>query len=259
VISKRRTAVGVVLVLAVSGAAFGQAKSDAPADIDGTRSTVGKWVATQELIFKERKSWQQEQEILSSRIELIRKEIADLEQRLAETRKVLGESAARRSEADATKRELVGAAETIGERLARYEQKTRSLYKVLPESTREKVEPLHRRIPDDPATTKVSLAERFQNVLGILNEVNRINGEITLATEVRPLSDGKPSEVKTIYVGLGQAYFISARDEAGIGRPTAEGWTWEPRNELARDVNIAIQMLQNTAKPSFVSLPVSIQ
>lgn len=232
---------------------------NAPATIDDTRSTVSKWVATQELIFKERKAWQQERELLQSRIDLVQKEIADLERRLAETRRTLGESNGRRAEVESGKREATSASARLADRLGGYEGKVRRLYKVLPDATREKVAPLFRRIPDDPATTKVSLAERFQNVLGILNEVNRINGEVTLATELRPLSDGKPSEVRTIYAGLAQAWFISARGEAGVGHPTPDGWTWEPKNEISRDVNIAVQVLQNTVKPQFVPLPVAIK
>ncbi len=246
-----------LLLLALPG--VGLAQSKVPADIDTARSTVEKWVATQELIYRERKTWQQEREILRSRIELVQKEIADQEQKLAETRKALGEAAAKRSESDGTRREFTSAQALMSAKASEYETRVRGLYKSVPEPLRDKIEPLYKRIPDDPATTRVALAERYQNVLGILNEMNRLNGEITLATEVRALSDGKPSEVKTIYVGLAQAYFISARNEAGIGLPGKDGWVWQPRNDIAHDVNIAIQVLQNQAKPLFVSLPVKIQ
>ena len=40
-----------------------------------------------------------------------------------------------------------------------------------------------------------------------------------MVTEVRTLSDGKPAEVRTVYVGLAQAYFVSPKGDAGIGRP----------------------------------------
>ncbi len=156
-------------------------------------------------------------------------------------------------------REYGSSAELLADRVAAYESKVRTLYKSVPDPLREKSDPLYRRIPSDSSSTSVSLAERFQNVLGILNEMNRLNGEITVATEVRALSDGKPSEVKTIYVGLAQAYFISARNEAGVGYPGPDGWVWQARNDIARDVNIAIQILLNTTKPHFIPLPVTIK
>ena len=229
------------------------------ASIDETKSVVGKWVATQELIFKERKAWEREKDLLQSRMELIDKEATDLERKLAESRKVLGDLNAKRGVAQSDKREFTGLGGLLAARVSDLEGKVRTIQRMLPDPAKEKVDALFRRIPSDPASTSVSVAERYQNVLGILDAVNKMNGEITLATEVRALSDGKPSEVKTVYVGLGQAYFISARDEAGIGRPGPDGWVWQPANELSRDINVVIQVLQNQTKPLFVSLPVTIQ
>jgi len=114
-------------------------------------------------------------------------------------------------------------------------------------------------MPAPGATSKVTVAERLQNVLGILNEMNKLNGEITVASEIRPLSDGKPSEVKTVYVGLGQAYFVSAGGEAGIGRPSQSGWIWQPANELSAQITTVLEILQNKSGPKFVPLPVTIQ
>jgi hypothetical protein len=139
------------------------------------------------------------------------------------------------------------------------EVEIRRLFKRLPEPIQTKLQPLYQRIPEDPAKTRVSAAERFQNVLGILNEVNKANNEITVSYEVHHLADGKPSEVKVIYVGLAQAYYVSARGEAGIGRPGAEGWTWEPSETIARDVTIALEILQGKHTPVVVALPAKIQ
>ncbi len=227
--------------------------------IDQTKSILGKWVATEELIFKERKAWQQEQEILTSRIELLDKEIAAQQEKLNESRQALGEAQTRRAEVDSGRSQLTGTQATLAERVTGLEGKVRALYRVLPAATREKVDPLYRRIPEDAASTRVSLAERYQNVLGVLNEINRIGSEITLATEIRPLSDGKPSEVKTVYVGLAQAYFVSASGEAGVGYPGPEGWQWTPDNDLAPKIAQVIQILENKTKPQFVSLPATIR
>ena len=62
-----------------------------------------------------------------------------------------------------------------------------------------------------------------------------------------------------MYVGLGQAYFVSARGEAGVGKPSADGWTWQPANALAEDINHVLEILQNKSGPKFVPLPVDIR
>jgi hypothetical protein len=77
--------------------------------------------------------------------------------------------------------------------------------------------------------------------------------------EVRTLADGKPSEVKVVYVGLAQAYYVSARGEAGIGRPSADGWKWEPSKAVADDVLVTLEILEGKHSPAFVPLPVKLQ
>jgi hypothetical protein len=92
-----------------------------------------------------------------------------------------------------------------------------------------------------------------------VNEVNKANNEINVAYEVHNLADGKPSEVKTIYVGLAQAYYVSARGEAGIGRPSAEGWKWTPSKAISKDVLMALEIMEGKHSPVFVKVPVEFQ
>ena len=51
-----------------------------PARLEQTRLLMGKWIETQRIIATERKDWQQGKEILIARVELIKKEIASLEE-----------------------------------------------------------------------------------------------------------------------------------------------------------------------------------
>jgi hypothetical protein len=122
-----------------------------------------------------------------------------------------------------------------------------------------KLQPLLARIPAPGTVARVSTAERFQNVLGILNEMNRANSEISVAYEIRKLADGTSSEVQVIYVGLAQAYYISPTGEAGVGVPGPEGWQWSPLPKAASDILFALEIIQGKHSPAFVPLPVTIQ
>jgi len=236
------------------------ASQDPEADrIDAARDAAGKWVATQKLIYQERKDWQQSKELLLARIELLQKEIGEQEARLAETRRTAAEAEGRKREGVAGRDALVHEAKRLATLLEGYENGVRGLHAILPPPVQEKIAPLYQRIPQDPASTRVSVAERFQNVLGILNEINKANGEVTLATEIRTLADGKPSEVKTIYLGLAQAYYLSSRGEAGVGRPGPSGWDFTPDNRLAGEILHAVEIMEGKAPPEFVGLPVKIQ
>jgi hypothetical protein len=244
---------------AASGQDAPTGASAAPADPESARAAVSKWVGTQQIIFKERRDWQQGKEVLQARIDLLRKEIAQLEEKLAESRSGATEVDQRKAALEAEIGSLKQTADALGAAVSGLEADLRRLRGALPAPLLERIAPLYERMPEGAAQSKISLAERFQNVLGILNEINRINGEITLATEIRALAGGRPSEVKTVYVGLGQAYFLSPRGDAGVGRPTPEGWVWEPADALAHNVAEVIDILQSKGTPKFVPLPVQIQ
>jgi hypothetical protein len=239
---------------APSGAA--PAAADSLAD---TRGALERWVETQQIISREKKDWQQGRELLTSRIQLVKDEIAHLRESLAETHKNEQDYHKSRSEVDAEREAVKTVSAELAGELGALESQVRALYTKVPESLRDKLQPLYDRMPKDPATSRVTVAERFQNVLGILNEMNRLNGEVTVASEIRSLSDGKPSEVKTLYLGLGQAWYLSARGEAGVGRPTATGWAWQSAPEIAAEMNRALDILSNKTSPKFVQLPVTIR
>jgi hypothetical protein len=258
--------------LCLAGAGLGPATGSAPtaspaaapaggstSAVDAGRATLAKWVETQQLIAAEKRDWQQGREILKARIDLVNGEIAAVEEKLREQRGEGSETLSKKADLDRESATLQDAGRALAGWAADLEQGLRALYPRLPEPLQAKVGPLFSRIPQDPATTTVSLAERFQNVVGILNEVNKFNADITLVSEVRPIAEGKPAEVRTIYVGLAQAYFLSAGGDAGVGRPTPEGWRWEPARDLAPAVAEAVEILQNKAKPAFVRLPVKVQ
>jgi FtsZ-binding cell division protein ZapB len=248
----------VALGWAAEPAAQDNVKSASPT-LEETRLTMGKWIETQQIISKERKDWQQGKEILVGRLELVKKEITSLDEKTKQAESSVAEADKKRNDLLAENDQLKAAGAQLINAVTAMEVEVHRLYKQLPEPIQTKLQPLYQRIPEDPAKTRASAAERFQNVLGILNELNKANNEITVSYEVHNLADGKPSEVKAIYVGLAQAYYVSARGEAGIGRPTADGWKWEPSQAVARDVLTALEILQGKHTPAFVPLPVKLQ
>src|SRR5688572_1505135 len=248
------------VLMAAAIAAAHAASPEGSSNLESTRAALTKWVETQEIIAHEKKDWQQGKELLTSRIEVVGKEIEMVEAQLATARGERGEADQAHS---AVRSELRAIQDTTGRlngHLVELESRARHLFESLAAVRTEKIKPLYDRMPADAAAAaRVTMAERFQNVLGILGEINRLNTEITVATEIRPLSDGKPSQVKTIYLGLGQAYYVSAGGETGVGRPSEKGWVWEPTPGLATQINDVLEVIQNKASPHFVPLPVILK
>src|SRR5262245_18442880 len=243
----------------VAGQQVAGAPLDSGPSLEETRLSMSKWIETQQSIAKERKDWQQGKEILAGRLELIKQEVASLEEKIAQAQSNVAEADRKKAELVAETDHLKAVDKQLADTVAGMESEVRRLAKGSPECIRTRLQPLCQRIPEEGATTRVSNAERYQNVLGILNELNKANSELTVSYEVRNLSDGKPAEVQAIYVGLSQAYFVSARGEAGIGRPTLDGWTWTPSPAVAADVLMAFEILQGKHSPVFVPLPVNLK
>jgi hypothetical protein len=250
---------GLIGLLAMSPAQDADTSDAAAPTLEETRLIMGKWIETQQIISKERNEWQQGKDILIGRIDLVKREIASLEEKIQQAQSSVEESDRKRDALLVENERVKEAGVLLADAVTRMEIEVKRLLQSIPQPIQERLEPLHQRIPEDAATTRVSTAERFQNVLDILNELNKVNNEITINYEVHTLADGRPSEVKAIYVGLAQAYYVSARGEGGIGRPTENGWTWEPAPDVSRAVMTALDIVEGKQTPAFVPLPVKLQ
>lgn len=233
--------------------------ASASKSLEETRLVMNKWIETQQIISKERNEWQQGKEILVGRLDVVRKEVSSLEEKIQQAQTSVTEAETKRGALVAENDQLKSSGSRLTEAVTRMESEIRRLHKMLPEPVQARLQPLFQRIPEDPEKTRASAAERFQSVLGILNEINKANYEINVNYEVRNLSDGKPSEVQAVYVGLAQAYFVSAHGDAGIGRPGADGWIWEPAKSIAGAVLSTVEIIQGKQSPAFVPLPVKLQ
>lgn len=252
----------LALWLAIPGAAAcfgGDAATGGKISLDEAKLTMAKWIETQQIISKERTDWQQGKDVLLGRLDLVKKEIASLEAKIAEAQSGVTETQTKRDSLTSELDGLTQALRDLGTTVTGMESRLKGILPRVPEPIKEKLMPLIKRIPEDPTSTPASVAERFQNVLGILNEVNRANTDIVSSQEVRLLANGKPSQVRVMYLGLAQAYYLSPTGETGIGRPTADGWVWEPSSAISRDVLLAFEVLQGKHKPAFVGLPVRMQ
>jgi hypothetical protein len=252
------TCAALLVCLAAHSPAGQQDGAGTGRSLEETRLVMGKWIETQQILSRERTEWQQGKEILLGRLELVKKEIAELEEKIAAAQGEIATAEEKRAALVAEEEELRSAEGQLASAASSMEGEVQRLYRALPPSLQGRLRQLHERIPADPAATRVAVAERFQNVLGILNEANKANSELTVDFEVRELADGKPSEVRVLYVGLAQAYYVGAQGQAGVGRPSPDGWQWEPAPRSAGDILTALEIFQGKHSPAFVPLPVKL-
>lgn len=238
-----------------------------PADDDvldrltDTRSALEQWVENRRLIAKETRDWALAEDLLRERIDMLRDEISGLRGRIAEAQEDIAEAEAQSSELTARRDELSEASRGLDERIVALETRTQALLERVPEPVRERVKPLSQRIPkDDEQAARLSLSDRFANVIGILNAVNKANREISVVSELRTLRDGRQAEVSTLYVGISRGYFANPQGtDAGVGQGDGERWTWTPSVESAAEILQAIAILESELPAAYVPLPVEVR
>jgi FtsZ-binding cell division protein ZapB len=198
--------------------------------------------------------------MLQDRIELTRDQIESLRERTAETGRSIGETDRQRQELVEENERLEAASASIRETVVGLEARTRALVARLPDPAKERVNLLVQRLPRDPESTELSLSDRFLDVVGILNELDKFNREITVTSEVHALEGGRSLEVAALYVGLGQGYYVSPDGKlAGVGRPTENGWSWTLHDDAAAEIAKAIAILEDGDVADFVNLPLRVE
>ena len=250
----------IAALLAVSLVFPQEEAAETSAKLSDARDKLSKWVEAQQILSREREDWELGKDVLEQRIALVGGETEDLRGRIEELRQGIGDTDRRRREIEVDNASLRDASAALANGIEGLESKTRELVARLPDPIRDRVRPLSQKIRKDPGGSGQSLGQRFQNVVGVLNEVNKFNRDITVTSELRALPDGGTVEVTAVYVGLGQAYYVS-RDgsAAGFGRPGPDGWDWVPSDDLGPAVARTIAILQNEEVPAFVPLPVELR
>jgi hypothetical protein len=236
------------------------AARDAAVNVEAARAVFAKWTEAQQLLAREKREWSQAEELIKQRLDLLKTEEKKLQKFRDEYQANITDADKKKAEMIATRDSIAAEMKKLSESVGVLETRIRKLVPQLPEPLQRKIQPLVEKMPSDPAKTDIAVPARFQFILGVLQEINKANSVITVELEDRKLDDGKTAQVRTIYVGLGQAYYVTAdRKKAGIGTPSAEGWVWKASNDLAPRLADAVDIFQNKGHAHFIPVPVRIQ
>lgn len=228
--------------------------------VQGTRAVLEELTQTQRTLSGEKRDWALSRELLRDRIDMVQREIEARRASIADATAGITETDGKIAELTAENERLKQASAAFHARIVALEGRVRTLLTRLPEPIRDRVKVLSQRLPADSNATDLSLSERYQYVVGILNEINKFQREVAVTSEVRELEDGTSAEVTALYVGLGQAYYVTFDGlHAGVGRPGDAGWVWTPANESAPAVQRAVAIVKGEEGAAFVPLPVRIE
>ncbi len=249
---------GIALGLSVVPATA-QQETESQNPLQQTRSAISSWVELKSDISKEATAWSTKKGLLEQRIELYETELENLTKEIAELQEKAETSAGDRSRLVQQQELLQRAQSAIEAELPKYETAILELARYFPAPLRDRVSTFTSSIPKDPSNTRLGVGQRMALIVGTMNEVDKFNNEATVVSEIRDI-DGKRVQVRTLYLGLGQAFYANDQGTiGGVGYPAPDGWTWESKNEMAADIARAIGVSSNVIKPAeFVGLPLKI-
>jgi hypothetical protein len=247
-----------ILALAVLGACGHL--SAAELKMSDARGLVQQWIETRRTAGEAKNQWATEKELITASIRMFERELEDLRQR---TESLSGQNAVvdqERRELEEEKSLLDAATAGMAEVATVLEGRLRALTSRLPEPLQQRIDPLIGRFPETPTETRMTAAERLQNVVALLNEVDRFNGSISVESEIKRNAAGFEVQVETLYLGLAQGYFVGEEERfAGVTVPTESGWQVIERPELGPRIRKAIAIYRNQQPAAFVELPFTRQ
>ncbi|MDP0501190.1 MAG: DUF3450 family protein [Verrucomicrobiota bacterium JB022] len=223
-----------------------------------TQELIQEWVSTEKRIVDERNEWDLEKEIMQDSIQALKEEKSSLQSIIEDAEASAGEADKKRAELLEAKDKLQATSKDIAASISTYEKELLALAPRLPKPLQRMIKTPLGRIPTDEET-EVSLSIRTQNVVAILNEIDKFNGVVTKETDIQELDDGSTAEVTTLYFGLGGAFFTDPEGTyVGVGKPSTDGWVFTAAPESADAIKQLVAVYDRSVEASYVSVPYEI-
>ena len=230
--------------------------------LEETLSKLERWVDVEKTISQERADWDVEQQSLLDLIAIRERELTELDAQIEEAAEVTSEADAKRAALLDERDRLRAIENDVESMIIAQEEKLKAIIERLPQPLQREIEPLSSRVPKDSRDTRLGLSDRLANIAGILTQLDKFNAAVDVVSGQREFGAGNLIEVKTIYFGLGAAFFADPNAlHGGYGVPGEDGgWTWTEDNSLAADILMMIEMYEgNTNLVRYVPMPVKIQ
>jgi hypothetical protein len=224
-------------------------------------SLLEQWVETEKTLTKEKFDWEVQKQGLIDLISVYEQELEMLDEQIAEAEEFTSASDEKKSgllEEQDVFRAIEADLKAIVEE---QENRLKGIIARLPAPLQQEIAPLSQRIPEDSEATSLSISQRLQSIVGILTQLDKFNTAVEVVPEQREFESGSLVQVKTIYFGLGAAYYADNNgSHAGYGRPSeTEGWVWTEDPEIAPEVLKLIAMYEGaTTEIEFLPVPVKL-
>lgn len=233
--------------------------AQASSPVESVRNSVKEWALAEQTRSREAADWQVEKQLMIDLKRVLEQEIKGLKDTIATSEASLNEADETRNQLLKKRAENINQRQILESFVGASESRVFALQAYLPTPLSERLAPVFKRIPQNTSETSLSLAERMQTVITVLDALRSFDQKITLHKEIRPSSSDNPAQqVSTLYVGLAQAYYLGSED-AGIGYPSAKGWHWESLPSIRKELEAAFAIASDRDMNSrFIDLPLHL-
>lgn len=256
-----RTALSLLLTLS---AAFAQQPEPTPSET--LRATMAEWVDTMRKIQTEEDNWTRDQEVLGNYREGLEREISDLNERIEAARTRRDGADKETTDLTAKRDEFAKAREEFAAEMRRMEKEFNTTLGIIPTPLR--AEPRVAQLieefetaaalPEDQA--EEGLSKRLLTLVNLITEVEKFQQTVVVRPELHRDSQDREFNMQVVYFGLATAYAVNQDASfALVGKPTADGWQYQPRPDLAKDIQRMLDAILGDAEAAFTELPFSLE
>jgi hypothetical protein len=249
-----------ILTFALALPAFAQERTVSPTE--ELRTSVREWVETMRKIQQEENDWARDQEVLKNYKEGLQSEISTLKDQItsARTRKQGGDQQSLDKVAERDR--YAAAEEELTRQVRNMEEALAAAIPVFPEPLRKDakvtqgIETLQRNLLLPPDKQSDDVGKRLANVTELLAEAEKFQQGVHVYPELHKDSQGHEFNMQVVYFGLALAYAVNENGSFALaGRPGADGWKFQERNDLAPRILKLVITATSESDSSFTNLP----
>lgn len=238
------------------------AQTAAVSPTEELRTQVSEWVETMRKIQLEENDWSRDQEVLKNYKEGLEKEIVDLKEQIAsaKTRKEGGDQQSLDKVADRDR--LLSAQDELTRQVRIMEESLAAKLPLLPEPFKKvakisvAIESLNRNLLLAADKQTDDVGKRLTNVTELLAEIEKFQQSVQVYSELHKDGKGHEYNMQVVYFGLGLAFAVNENNSFALaGRPGAEGWKFQERNDLAPQIQKLLVTATSEKDVSFTNLP----
>ena len=228
-----------------------------PTALESVEKAAGEWVKVRAETARLETEWETTRPLLESTVSGLQERAQALEAKRDFLKAKTAKDREELATLEAANKASAAALQSVGAQLKAMNARLFELRASLPPRLSEALEMAYKSL----AAPDVTVSERMQLTMTVLNRCIQFNRSITCEDEILTLGEGKNAQqLEVIYWGLSYGYVLDrpAR-QVWFGSPGPERWRWEPVPDAFDQVARLVTIYRGKAEPEFVEVPARLR